>query len=43
MKSGGSKLILGYWNMRGAGRGNPARYLLSYAGAEWEDKQYTFG
>ena len=36
-------MILGYWNMRGAGRGNPARYLLSYAGADWEDKQYTFG
>ena len=38
-----NKLILGCWNIRGASRGNPARYLLSYAKADWEDKQYTFG
>ena len=37
------KLTLGYWNIRGGCRGNPARYLLSYSGADWEDKQYTFG
>ena len=26
------KIILGYWNIRGANRGNPARYMLSYSG-----------
>ena len=38
-----NQLVLGYWNMRGMSRGNPARYLLSYSGVVWEDRQYSFG
>ena len=37
---GGGKITLGYWNLRGATRGNVARYLLAYCGADWEEKTY---
>ena len=36
-------LILGYWDMRGAGRGNPTRFILNYAGVPYEEKTYVAG
>jgi glutathione S-transferase len=37
------KVILGYWNLRGGCRGNPARYMLHYAGVPFEEKTYVLG
>ena len=37
------KITLGYWNLRGATRGNVARYLLAYCGAEWEETTWLIG
>ena len=39
----GPKITLGYWNLRGGCRGNPARYLLHYAGIPFEEKTYIIG
>ena len=39
----GGKITLGYWNLRGVSRGNPARYMLAYSKANWEEKTYTIG
>ena len=36
----GKKLELGYWAMRGGPRGNGARYLLNYCGADYTEKSY---
>ncbi|RWS18393.1 glutathione transferase mu class-like protein, partial [Leptotrombidium deliense] len=36
-----SKIILGYWNVRGLC--DSIRFLLHYAEVEFEDKWYTFG
>ena len=35
-----SKLVLGYWGLRG--RGTPLRHLLEYVGLEYEDKVVAF-
>mmetsp|Transcript_42032 Transcript_42032/g.108893 ORF Transcript_42032/g.108893 Transcript_42032/m.108893 type:complete len:250 (+) Transcript_42032:53-802(+) len=35
------KITLGYWGIRGLGA--PFRMLLTYVGADYEDKQYTTG
>jgi glutathione S-transferase len=32
---------LGYWDIRG--RAQPIRFLLKYAGVEFNDKRYEFG
>ena len=32
---------LGYWDIRGLGQ--PIRYLLKYAGVQFNDKRYGFG
>ena len=40
MVQAGGKITLGYWNLRGGPRGNVARYLLAYGGADWEEKTY---
>ena len=32
--------IFGYWGVRGFDRGNVNRYILSYAGVDFEDKRY---
>ena len=37
------KITLGYWNLRGGPRGNVARYLLAYSGADWNERTYTLG
>ena len=37
-----NKPILGYWNIRAANRGNVNRYILKYAGVDFEDKVYDF-
>ena len=37
---GSNKLVLGYWNLRGGPRGNGARYLLNYCGADYTEKTY---
>ena len=37
------KVTLGYWNLRGACRGNPAKYLLNYAKVQYDDKTYIIG
>ena len=42
MKKAG-KVTLGYWNLRGACRGNPARYMLNYAKVTYEEKTYVMG
>ena len=34
--------ILGYWNIRAGDRGNVNRYILNYAGVDFEDKRYDF-
>ena len=34
--------ILGYWNIRCFDRGAVNRYILGYAGVDYEDKQYDF-
>ena len=33
-------MLLGYWNVRGISRGNPARYLLAFSKANWEEKTW---
>lgn len=33
------KIVLGYWKIRS--RGQVARHLLFYCGAEWEEKYYN--
>ena len=38
----GKKPILGYWNIRAGHRGNVNRYILAYAGVDYEDKRYDF-
>jgi len=43
MVSAPGKITLGYWNLRGGPRGNVARYLLAYVGADWNEKMYTIG
>ena len=35
------KLVLGYWAIRGGPRGNGARYLLNYCGADYTEKTYA--
>ena len=35
------KLVFGYWAMRGGTRGNGARYLLNYCGADYTEKTYN--
>ena len=35
-----SRPILGYWNIRAGNRGNVNRYILKYAGVDFEDKRY---
>ena len=37
------KVTLGYFNLRGATRGNVARYLLAYVGAEWDETTWLNG
>jgi len=37
------KVTFGYWNLRGSGRGNPARYLLNYAKVQYDEKTYIIG
>ena len=34
--------ILGYWNIRAGDRGNVNRYIMAYAGVDFEDKRYDF-
>ena len=41
-QAGGDKVKLGYWKFRGVHRGNGARYLLAYSGAQWEEQSFTF-
>ena len=36
-----SKPVFGYWPIRGMNRGNLNRYLLAFAGVDFEDKRYT--
>ena len=38
-----SKVIFGYWNMRGGSRGNTARYLLNYCRVDYTEKTYIVG
>lgn len=38
---GSPKILLGYWEIRGLGQ--PCRLLLSYVGADFEDKRYYTG
>ena len=40
---GSPKVVLGYWNLRGGPRANPARYMLHYAGVPFEEKTYIIG
>ena len=42
-QAGGDKVKLGYWKFRGVHRGNGARYLLAYSGAQWEEQNFTMG
>ena len=42
-QAAGDKVTLGYWRLRGAHRGNGARYLLAYCGAQWENKIIEIG
>ncbi len=35
-----SRPTLGYWNIRAGYRGNANRYLLKFAGVDFEDKRY---
>ena len=35
-----AKPIYGYWNFRAGFRGQVGRYLLAYAGVDFEDKRY---
>ena len=37
-----AKPIFGYWNIRAFNRGNVNRYILAYAGVDYEDKRYDF-
>ena len=37
-----AKPIFGYWNIRAFDRGNVNRYILGYAGVDFEDKRYDF-
>ena len=34
--------ILGYWNIRAFDRGNVNRYIMAYAGVDYEEKRYDF-
>ena len=38
-----TKPIYGYWNFRAGFRGQVGRYLLAYAGVDFEDKRYEIG
>lgn len=42
-QAGGDKVKLGYWKFRGVHRGNGARYLLAYSGAQWEEQSFVIG
>ena len=37
-----AKPIFGYWNIRAFVRGNANRYILAYAGVDYEDKRYDY-
>ena len=39
----GDKIKLAYWPFRGIHRGNVARYLLAYTGANWEEQNFKMG
>lgn len=43
VQASSGKIILRYWKLRGGPRGNVARYLLAYGGADWEEKFYVIG
>ena len=34
--------IFGYWNIRAFDRGNVSRYLMAYAGVDYEDRRYDY-
>ena len=35
-----AKPKLGYWNIRACNRGNLIRYILAYAGVDYQEKRY---
>ena len=37
-----AKPIFGYWNIRAGDRGAVNRYILNYAGVDYEEKRYDF-
>ena len=37
-----SRPIFGYWNIRCADRGNANRFILAYAGVDYEEKRYDW-
>ena len=41
-KKSAKPVVFGFWAVRGGASGNPTRYMLNYAGVNYEEKTYTF-